>query len=268
MDLIEKKYEDFLYDIITPESERYDSPEYVYRLKVEENDPSDYEGKLCKVYASAIELSDKHESYTRDILVPDNTPQQIMFGKEVKHISYGYIHVDHVGNDVLIKFNPKHTAKYKIQIYYEYELAKEDIIASNEVLFLRNREWKFICQDHKRVCYIQLDITMEASKNTEEPVLEFSIKSIATKSVSYVQKNILKRDYIVNNNTQYYYTELGVNENGFVIANFLRGSGRVLAKVVSKDLEVAETDANWRGKYRLPTENELIMNMGNFFRCL
>ena len=152
MDLIEKKYEDFLYDIITPESERYDSPEYVYRLKVEENDPSDYEGKLCKVYASAIELSDKHESYTRDILVPDNTPQQIMFGKEVKHISYGYIHVDHVGNDVLIKFNPKHTAKYKIQIYYEYELAKEDIIASNEVLFLRNRDWKLKCQDPKRVC--------------------------------------------------------------------------------------------------------------------
>lgn len=259
MDANLKNYEDFLYDIITPNSENYNSPEYVYRLNVDENDPSDYEGKLCKIYASAIELSDKHEKYTRDILIPDNTPQQIMFGKEVKHVSYGYIHVDHVGNDVLIKFNLKHTAQYKVQIYYEYELTKQAIIVSNEVLFLRNRDWKLICSDHKRVCYIQIDITMEASKYDEEPVLEFSIKSIATKSVSYVQKNILKRDYIVNNNTQYYYTELGKNENGFVIANFLRGSGKVLGKVVSKDIEFVEQDANWRGKYRLPTENELIL---------
>ena len=69
-------------------------------------------------------------------------------------------------------------------------------------------------------------------------------------------KNILNIDYVQNKVPQYYYTELGQNESGFVVINFLRSSGNVYGKIVSKDL--AEENPNWRGKYRLPTDSELI----------
>ena len=267
-DLI-NQYEYFLHDVVTPEHEKYDAGEYLYRIKVNEDDPSEYEGKLCKIYASAIELSDEHEDFTRDILIPDNTPQQAKFGENVKHISYGYIHVDHSENDLLIMFNTKHTAKYKIKIFYEYhERESEEIIVANDILYLNHEsEWNNICKDKNRVCFIQLDITLDSTKYINDPVLEFSIKSIESKSVAYIGKNILKLDYSTNQKIQYYFTEIGINESGFIIVNFLRGSGKVLGKIVKKNIDENEENANWRGKYRLPNEDE-VMKMDPFTKKL
>ena len=251
-------FEQFVHDVITPYNSNYKYKEYEYRLSVVENDPSRYNNKLCKIYTSSVEISGKHEDYTRDILIPDNIPQQVMFGENVKHVSYGYIHED-FQKDLLIKFNPKHKAKYKILIYYEnIKREKEETIVSNDILYLEHKEWTAFCTDKSGVCYIQLDITLVDYTDEKSPVLEFSIKSIVTTSVSYFTKNVLKIDYVQNKNPQYYYTEVGEDENGFIIANFLRGSGKVYARVVKKDLDDAEKGANWRGKYRLPAENELI----------
>lgn len=148
-----------------------------------------------------------------------------MFGKNNKHVSYGYAHVDYE-NDFFIKFNSKHKAEYKVKIYYEnIKREKEELI-----MILRKSEWEDRCKDKNRICYIQIDITLNEIKNEENPVLEFSIKSISSNYVSYITKNILKIDYVQNNDPQYYYTELVENEKGFIIVNFIRGDGKVLCK--------------------------------------
>ena len=252
-------FDQFVHDIISPFNQNYQSKEYEYRISVVENDPSQYNNKLCKIYTSSVEISAEHEDNMRDILIPDNTPQQVMFNTEnFYHVSYGYI-LEDFQNDILIKFNPKHRAKFKVAIYYENRKRdQEEIIVANDIIYLEHKEWTDICQDKKRVCYIQLDITLDDYREEKSPVLEFSIKSIATNSVSYFSKNVLKMDYVQNKIPQYYYTEVGDHENGFIIANFLRGSGKVYARVVKKNLKTAEEGANWRGKYRLPSENELI----------
>lgn len=258
-----EKYEKFYQDVVSPlDEERYLFSEYEYRIKIKSPDLSQYSGSLCKIYASAIELSLGHEGqFSRDILVPDNIPQQIRFEKNVKHVSFGYIHVD-FNYDLLVKFNPKHAAKYRVKIYYEnYERKEEVTVVSNNVLILPKSEWnETACKDSTRVCYITLDITREIENEQEEnyyPVLEFSIKSINTYSVAYVPKNQLKIDYVRDNAPQYYYTEIGSNENGFIMVNFLRGSGKVYARIVH-DKEEPEENAVWRGKYRLPTDGEEI----------
>ena len=255
-----EKFEHFSHDLVTPEDEdRYINQKYEYRIKVENPDPSEYEQNLCKIFASSIELSNNHDDYTRDILIPDNIIQQVMYNKKnSKHLSFGYVHVD-FKNDLLIKFNLKHTAKYIVQLYYENkERDKEAVtIVADNMLYIHSDEWTEICKDNSRVCYIQLDITLEETKDYESPVLELSIKSMGSHFVDYIPKNHLKLDYVQNNIPQYYYTEIGQNEEGFIIANFMRGSGKVMARLVKKDSKEAEKGANWREKYKLPDEDDL-----------
>ena len=246
-----------IHDLVNTTEYRYYLPQLEYRITIKENDSANYKGNLCNLYAFAIEVSSSHEKNRRDILIPDNTPQQIMFGNNVSHVSFGYVHVD-FNKDLLLKFDPQQVAQYKIRIYYEGELRSkgEEIIVANDALYLNKNEWENICSTKKNFCYIQIDITLEKAKDIEDCVLEFSIKSISSNFVTYLPKNILNIDYVQNKIPQYYYTELGQNESGFVVINFLRSSGNVYGKIVSKDL--AEENPNWRGKYRLPTDSELI----------
>ncbi len=248
-------------DVRNSSDKGYHEEEYEYRIQVLENDYSQYKGKLCKVYTSAIELTDAHEDDSRDILIPDDTPQQIMFGEKVKHVSYAYVHFD-FDNTVLVKFNPKHKAKYKVKIYFENKesTTSESVILANELITLEPSDWEERCKDRTRVCYIQIDITLEETKNVKNPILEFSVKSVHTKPVSYLQKNLLKVDYVQNKQPQYYYTELGVNELCYIVVNFLRGSGKIFSKIVRKDLKEPEEGADWKGKYKLPDETDSVMD--------
>ena len=250
----------FSNDFIDRNDERYDITPYKYKITVKNEDPSQYVQNLCKIYASAIELSKNHTENSRDILIPDNTPQQIMLSENSKHISFGYVHVD-FKNDLLIKFNLIHTAKYLVKIYYErYEREESITIVADNLIYLSSDEWNDICKDNSRACYIRVDITFEEKKKYDKPLLELSIKSIGSNFVDYIPKNRLKLDYVQTNYSQYYYSEIGVNENGFITINFLRGSGKIFARTVDKNLVEPEKDANWKGKYRLPKEND-ILNM-------
>jgi len=228
-----------------------------YRIMITENDPSNYDGKLCKIYVSSIELTDEYNEMTKDILIPDNIPQQVMFTNKVKHVTYGYIHVDYQ-NDLIIKFNPKHKAQFKIILYYNYQKRdKEEIIVANDIIYLESNEWRD--KFNKSNCYIQLDIILEKTKYNDDPLLEFSIESSSSNSVSYIPKNLLSIDYTQNMNSKYFYTELGKNEEGFIVVNFLRGSGKIYARIVNYNNN--EKDGNWRGKYILPNkDNTLIMD--------
>ena len=255
-----KKFDRFSHDYIESSEERYNLDEFEYRISVSESDPSIYTGNLCKVYATAVEINSKHIVNNRDILLPDNIPQIVMFERNLKHVSYGYVHVD-FEYDILIKFNLKHTAQYKIRLYYNNKKREnEETIVANDILYISSEEWKDICNDINRPCYIQLDITLEQTKNEENPVLELSIKSIPSNTVTYLPKSLFKIDYLQNDISQYFYTEIGKEEAGFIDVNFLRGSGKIYAKIV-QEKQAIEEGANWRGKYVLPSNDKnLVMD--------
>ena len=255
----------FSHDIIDIlDKERYENEQYEYRINIIEDDISQYNGKLCKIYTSAIEISENHDEFTRDIIIPDNTIQQIIFKENIKHVSFGYIHVD-FKNDLIIKFNLKQKALYKILIYYEnIKRKKEEELTSNRALFLNHQEWMEICPNKDKVCYIQLDITLEQLIDNDESILEFSIESIETNTVAYIPKNLYKVDYAQYNIQKYLYTELGENEEGFIVLNFFRGGGVLLARIVEENKNEEGSGKKWRGKYNLPNKsNSMEMNIFN-----
>ena len=254
-------------EIIDIHEEKYKNPPYEYKINVIEPDGSSFFNNLCKVYVSSIEITEELNDYSRDILLPDNTPQQVQFGEKSNHITFGYTHAD-FSNDLLIKFNLIHTAKYIVRFYYENKLRTkfdETTIVANNLIYLESDEWlNTICWDNKRVCYIQIDITLVEFKVNLKPILEISVKSMGSNFVSYISKNELKMDYVQNTKSQYYYTEIGKNEKGFISINFLRGSGRMYSKIIKMNIDEPEEGANWRGKYVLPFEEDEDMKMDPF----
>ena len=248
------RYENLFHDLIMPEDiEKFDNS-LEYKITIIENDPYANNRQLCQLFASSVEISEKYEENINDIIIPDNIPQLVMFSNVVKHVTYGYMHLDYE-KGLMIKFFPKHIAQYRIRLYFDHQKRKkEEIIIGKNVIFLNSKELSDKCKNKDKGCYIQLDITLENIKDNENPVLEFSFQMIGTNSVSYISKRILKNDFLHNNDSQYYYTEIAQNEEGFITVNFLRGIGKVYYKVVEEG--VSEENGDWRGKYSFPDNSK------------
>lgn len=235
------------------------SNEMVFKINIEENDKCDYERKVCKLYASALELYENVGMNNTGILLPDNTPQNYMFRENTKRIPFRYVHVD-VQSDIVIKFNPKDPAEYKITIYYgDKKREKEETIISKDILYLNHLEWYGldICKPGTKTFNIRIDITLQKSEEIN-PILLFSIKSLSTKSFSYIPKSILTLDYTQNDNSQYFYTELGRGDKGFITVNFRRSYGNIHARIIERvpdEPEDYENNELWRGRYVIPDAN-------------
>ena len=252
----------------------HSSPEFIdyeidmYEVKLINDDISDYNDKKCLIYLSYIDkVVEKTEDNYVDILIPDNTPQQIMFNDKLKKVSYGYYH-NKWENDIIIKYSSKNKAKYIAKIYYSNQKReKEDsVIMGDGIIYLNYEEWENICKD--KDCYIKMDITLEKVNFEEEPepILEITIKSLQEKMVDYIPKGEIIKDYIHYQKSQYYYTELGKNEIGYVNIHFLKGSGKIVAKIVEEDK--TELNPDWKGKYVLPTKDNADLKMDNFSKKL
>ena len=211
---------------------RYKDDYFEYKIKVKEEDFSIYNNKLCMLYMSAIEQNKKYSSINQNLIIPDNTPQQIKFNLQKPHISYGYIHVDNKEN-LIIKFNLIYQAEYNVTIFIEYAEGKNYIVNSNGIIYLNHEEWENECPENNQICYIIIDITLNKTKEIENPLLELTIQSENSNTAVYFPKNILKIDYL-NKISQQYFTELGKDEVGFIIVDFYRNNGKFKAKIIQK----------------------------------
>ena len=134
---------------------------------------------------SSVNQINKHSIFSQDIIIPENTIQQIRFNKKKSHISYAYIHVDNK-EDLIFKFNFIHTAEYVIKFFFEYDEGKTYIINSNRIINLNHEEWKNQCLEKDQLCYIIIDITLNRIKRVEDPLLELSAQSINSKTNIYI----------------------------------------------------------------------------------
>ena len=123
---------------------------------------------MCQVYLTYKGNSEKESNGNyADILALDNLPQQIMFYENLTTVSYGYFH-ENWENDIREK--------------------EDSIIMGDGIIYLNYEEWENICKN--QTCFIKVEISLERInfKETPEPILELSIKSLEDKLVSYIQK--------------------------------------------------------------------------------
>ena len=238
-------FDQYYQDIVYKNKEN----EYEYMLKINEMDSSIYNNKLCMVYASSTILN-KEDLDERQILISDNEPKQIVFKDTIDIIEYIYPH-SNINNDVIIKFNLLDIARYIVTISYAFKKKSEIIQTGNDIIYLHHNEWKSIAKTSD-ILPIIISIYKDASLVEDEPKLEISVKAVQDNTPTYIQKNKAQIDFLLGNNTQYYYTDLGKGEEGEILVNYHRGSGRLFGKIVPKNIEKPEEGANWREMYKFP----------------
>ena len=225
--------------------------EYEYVLYITEKDSSKYNNKLCMVYACSLELNYNEELDERQILISDNEPKEMTFKKNYKEIEYLYPHSNST-NDVIVKFYLLDLATYTVTISFAYQKNSEYTQTGNDIIYLSHNEWKGICKENE-ICPIIIKIVLASTFEEKEPKLLISVKGVQENTPSYLTKNKAKLDFLLGNNWQFYYTDLGEGDEGQVIVNYRRGSGRLFGKIVPKNLIEPEKNANWREMYKFPT---------------
>ena len=242
-------YDQYYQDVVFKNKEN----DYEYMLTIDEMDFSVYNNKLCMVYASSLEMK-KEDLNESQIVISDNEPKQIVFKNNLKvnvsDIEYLYPHTDK-NNDVVIKFNFLDIAKYTIQVSYNFEEYSNYTQTGNDLIYLHHNEWENV-KTTSDLLPIIIKVIRTRTFEEKEPELVISVKVVQDNTPSYIKKNEAIIDFLLGNNTQYFYTDLGKGEEGFALVNYRRGSGRIFGKIVQKNLDKPEEGANWREMYKFP----------------
>ena len=249
LDIYKKENEDFIkinkYDYYFIDINNFigDHPDYFeYQIEVKKEDFMLYTENLCLLNLNSADQTKQFSHSDENIIISDNIPQQIKLSDKRNHISYAYIHVDN-RDDILIKFNLLHVSNYNVKIFFEYTERKQYNISSNEIIYLNHNEWTEDCPDDKELCYIIIDITLDKTKDVEEPILELSAQKSNAETSVYIPKNIMKKDYGIGNIPQKYFTNIGKDEIGYIYVNFNRNiNGYFNAKLVDKNSLITDFD--------------------------
>ena len=249
-------FDGYAQELLLSDSEGYQSDFYEYRIDILEADLSNYNHKMCMLYVAGYETSE--EDFKTEIVVAENINQQIIFNEDFKSVRFLYPHAD-PNKDLAVYVNVIDQGFYSVRIFLNNE---EDvafryyIISRSQMLNLPSTELKTICEDGS-LCNIILEANFTGSLEnmpTPDPMIEITFRQLKN-FPSYLQKSHAKKDFTAGDNFYYLYTEIGKNEVGEVSINFLRDFGNVWGKVVRKDQTIPDEEANWRGMYRMPSED-------------
>lgn len=255
-------------DTITPNSKGYDSVYYSYEITTNATETLEpKEDDVCIFYASGLEMDNdlNKKDYTdKEILIPENVQMNNVLSTDVRSVKYLFPFVSKSG-DVILDFNLEDEAPLEIRISFENSqvmhkelVGRSRSIIIKEALFRKNETENGIipCPDDKEVCNIIIEVFARDNEYLKNKVsFELSVKTNDTIPV-YVRKNLLREDLVTGGQVQYYFTDIKQNEEGEIVVNFNRGSGKMFAKMFEKT-ELSSTEKNaWMGKYKLPTEND------------
>ena len=222
---------------------------YLYNVKIKEAELSNYNNKMCMLYVSGFEIT---EDYEREIVVPENINQQIIFEDNFKKIRFNYPIVN-ITKRLSIHVNVIDKAHYKIKGSINGQVLEglNDLkVAVTSTYFIPEFNITKLCT-RNRVCSLTLDVEMEKKIVNTNPMVEITFREVLN-IPTYLQKNSFKLDYVCGDRFYYLYTDIGKNDVGEITLNFLREFGSIWAKVVKKDLQTPEKEANWRKVFRMP----------------
>ena len=244
-------FDGYAQEVLTPTSTGYKNDYYNYEITITEPDLSNYNHKMCMLYVEGIESED---TYEKEVIVGDNINQQIIFENDFNKVRFLYPQADY-SKDLAIYVNVIDQAYYQIKVFLntERDALKSYTVTRTSIFYIPGRDIMDTCRENQLCSVIvQVELTGELIKTN--PMIEITIRQI--KNVpSYIQKGIAKRDFTCGDNFYYLYMDIGKNEVGEVLVDFLRDFGNIWGKIVRKDQTSIDEEANWRGIYRMPSED-------------
>ena len=223
-----------------------------YQINITEKDISDYDGNMCFLYVSGLELTNPNSLVQKELLISEGIPQKIIFEKGLDKIRYLYLHSDPEKN-ISIIFNVINIAKYKLDVTCKDEVIIKEEFSVSGTFFIPKENIKNLC-NRNELCSIIVELSVERINNDLPPIIETSVRQIKNVPV-YLPKGIVKKDFAAGNVWLYLYTDIGLNESGYITINFERGSFNTYAKIVEKNQDTQDKNADWR-QFKLPKTKE------------
>ena len=251
---------DFLtQDVISVSDEDFNNPYYDYIMKIEKMDNvTQFDMNWCMVYVSSIEqnMDDEPEYKKRFLLISESVINRVILSDKMPSIEYIYPHINPEGY-VAMNFNWQTYSKVTIFIYIGNKSYKNITTTHSQYLIITEKEVRsnnycpYYATQPNQVCSIIVKIKLDSNNYQDEPIIEFNIKS---KEIvpAFIRKSMLRKDIVVGNYHQYFYTEVGINETGNINIKFDRGSGKVYGRIVAKN---ENEGAGWMNRIILPEKN-------------
>ena len=246
-------FDGYAQETLDKNSKGYKSESYEYKIIVTEPDLSNYNHKMCMLYVSGYESKDK--LYSSEIVVAENVNQQVIFDETFRQVRFLYPQADST-KDLALHVNVIDKAIYHVSIYLntKTEPFREFPVTRTQTFYIDADELYLDCNKDS-LCNIIVEVDYKSAIEKlakTNPMIEVTVRQILN-TPSYLQKGQAKTDFTCGDHYYYLYTDIGKNEAGEVSVNFIRDFGEVWGKVVRKDRKDPETEANWRGIYRMPS---------------
>ena len=247
-------FDGYAQEVLKEDDNGYTDEKYAYHIMISEQDLSNYNHKMCMLYVAGYESKD--DTYETEIVVAENVNQQVIFDDDFRTVRFLFPHAD-PEKDLAINFNVIDQAYYNIKVYLnsETKVFKEYTLTRDEINYIPGNNLTTHCE-RNTLCNVIVEVTYDKPLENmvkTDPMIEVTIRQIQNYP-TYIQKSQAKKDFTCGDRFYYLYTDVGKNEVGEVLVNFLRDFGNVWGKIVRKDQTSVDQEANWRGIYRMPSE--------------
>ena len=237
-------------DIIKISEKEMEESIYSYKVKIIEDDKSSYNGDMCMLYVSSIELmKEKNYNLQKEILITEGIPQRIHFMNSDYIVKYIYPHINR-DKDLTIYFRVINSANFTYSIIYNNVKNETNYLAQSKLIYVDNNKINEKCTDDN-LCYIivSIGLTEELNNDGNTPIIEITIREIGNIPY-YLPIGVAKRDFLSGRNKLNLFSTLGKEDQGFITIDFARGSGLIYAKIVEIDGN-GDENPEWR-QYELP----------------
>jgi len=219
--------------------------EYNYTITISDEDSANYDKSMCMLYVNGHELSDNQ----REILLNENYPQKIVFDG-FKKIRYLYLLTNDT-RETGFYLNNHNFANYSVKIIYDGKESETKKISIKEYIFLNKDMIYKNCQYSLCKIFIEIELLDELNEKIKP-----TIDIIAYRNPNvpfYLQKGITKKLFINGKSPLYLYTDIKKNDKGYIMVDYIRGSGKIYGRIVEKNKMSNETNAIWQG-FAFPDE--------------
>ena len=258
----------FAQDIIDSKDSRYNKQYYQYIVEILSMEQGTYDKKKCMLYTSSIELEKDENAIERKILLSENVPQRAVFTREHTVIKYSYI-IPNINDNVGVRFILNDKANYEVDFYIYKNFLSTVTVTNNQQQIIEPKDYNQYCL-LDQPCPLNVVVNIKKYYITDNPNLEITIKSLGVddKYPSYLIKDNVNSDYLIANNRNYYFTDLGQYISGDIIINYYRGNGRIYGKIVKKVQPISDQNKEWRGVYDFPKNSEESLPYVNYLKKL
>ena len=236
--------------IIDTSKSYYNDDYYQMKIKVKNADISGASTDMdCLVALLGGEIEEKKE-----IVLSDGVIQKGKLTKNINYINYLYTFtLSQLEDDVTLFFQKD--SNYIIDLSYAFgnsNLITYNVVNNDKSMVFTKKDFKDICIHYNEFCSLKIQVKINEKESlTDNSYLDFILTVNNKKTYpSYLPRDKLIKNVLLTNQYQYYYLDIGKDEECELFLDFNEGLGEAIAKIVKKN--ESEKNANYNQRVILP----------------